>query len=69
VECSERADIRATCNIWFEEDEFKRYAFAERTKTAAPTLAAESVHLKRLQTASGQRRNACTICHKAFRKD
>ena len=69
VEGSERGDTRAKDDIWFEEDQFKRYANELQAKTAMVTFAAESGDLKRFKAAVGQMRDACNTCHKAFRKD
>jgi len=69
VEGSERGDTRAKDDIWFEADQFKRYAHDLQTKTAAVTVAAESGDPNRFQVAVGQMRDACNTCHKAFRKD
>jgi cytochrome c556 len=69
VEGSERGDTRAKDDIWFEEDKFKRYANDLQAKTAVVTVAAESGDLKRFKAAVSQMRDACTTCHKTFRKD
>jgi len=69
VEGSERGDTRAKDDIWFEDEKFKRYANDLQVKTAAVTTAAESGDIKRFKTAVSQMRDACNVCHKAFRKD
>jgi cytochrome c556 len=69
VEGSERGDTRAKDDIWFEEDQFQRYAKELQAQTTTVTTAAESGNFDKFKAAVGKMREACNTCHKAFRKD
>jgi cytochrome c556 len=69
VDGSDRGDTRAVADIWLEEDRFRKMARDLETRTTALRQAAETADLKKFKQAFEPMRDACSACHKAFRKD
>jgi cytochrome c556 len=65
---TERGDTRAKEDIWFEEERFKKMAVDLELKTAQLAKVAEAGDVKKFKQVFEQTRDACTVCHKAFRK-
>ena len=65
---TDQGNTKAKEDIWLEEERFKKLATELSTKTAALSKAAESGDLKQIKTAFDQTAEACSTCHKAFKK-
>lgn len=66
---SETGDTRAEADIWLDEDRFKDYQKGLQESLGRFRTAANTADLPALAQSLEETRNACGVCHKAFRRD